>query len=381
MMRHLRSLWNTPAAVPAPPKRVWRDWALVALIPVVAVLETLARINEAGIVPMAVVTVAAVPTLLWRRTRPLTMLLSAFVVTEAVRLVNTLLLGNSDVQLYSQVYMLILIYAVFRWGSGRAALLGLALMVGTTAASTLVPPIDLTEVIGSFAIVLLTVTVGLLVRARVQGRSRELDRAKADERAELARDLHDTVAHHVSAIVIRAQAGLATADADPGTAKSALAVIEEEASRSLDEMRTMVQVLRRDDTMELAPTPAVADLQRLASSGDAGPEVTVQVDDEVGALAAPIAAALYRIAQESVTNARRHARHATRIDVQVAAVGERVRLTVHDDGAAVSPGVAGYGLTGMAERAALLGGTCTAGPSPDGGWLVVADLPRKGGAS
>jgi signal transduction histidine kinase len=158
-------------------------------------------------------------------------------------------------------------------------------------------------------------------------------------------------------------------------------VIEEEASRTLDEMRTMVRVLRRDDAVELAPAATVTDLQRLVSTGDSGPAVTVRVDDAVGALAAPIASALYRIAQESVTNARRHARHATRVDVLLVATGDRVRLTVHDDGVPGSASAAGYGLTGMAERAALLGGICTAGPDPDGGWIVVADLPRRGGAT
>jgi signal transduction histidine kinase len=94
---------------------------------------------------------------------------------------------------------------------------------------------------------------------------------------------------------------------------------------------------------------------------------------------------VFRIAQEAITNARRHARDATRVDVRVAVDGAGVRLNVSDDGrAAAAPArpegpataVAGYGITGMRERAALLGGTCEAGPAPDGGWLVAAALPR-----
>jgi signal transduction histidine kinase len=96
-----------------------------------------------------------------------------------------------------------------------------------------------------------------------------------------------------------------------------------------------------------------------------------------------VGAAIYRIAQESITNAIKHARHATRVDVRVTGDGDRVRLTVRDDGDAGPSGAdpsAGYGLAGMTERAALLGGTLEAGPSADSGWTVTAVLPRNGTA-
>jgi signal transduction histidine kinase len=92
---------------------------------------------------------------------------------------------------------------------------------------------------------------------------------------------------------------------------------------------------------------------------------------------------MYRLAQEAITNAVQHARHATRIDVQVAGEHDCVRLTVHDDGDAgsVDRGRSGYGLIGMAERAALLGGTFEAGPGADKGWTVNAVVPRAGASS
>ena len=95
-------------------------------------------------------------------------------------------------------------------------------------------------------------------------------------------------------------------------------------------------------------------------------------------LSPPVSAATYRIAQESVTNALRHARHAARIEVCVAGDADYVRLTVHDDGEAVSAlrATAGYGVVGMMERATLLGGTVEVGPAPDRGWVVDAVLPR-----
>ena len=91
-----------------------------------------------------------------------------------------------------------------------------------------------------------------------------------------------------------------------------------------------------------------------------------------------VAAAVFRIAQEAVTNARRHAREATRVDVDLRVGEGGVRLDVRDDGRAAASGAPGYGITGMRERAALLGGSCDAGPLPTGGWAVTASLPRKG---
>jgi signal transduction histidine kinase len=103
--------------------------------------------------------------------------------------------------------------------------------------------------------------------------------------------------------------------------------------------------------------------------------VHVRVADELGPLAPTTATALFRLAQESVTNARRHARGATRVDVSVDPTESGVRLRVHDDGTPAPYPHAGYGLAGMVERATLLGGACTAGPDPAGGWTVDATLP------
>jgi signal transduction histidine kinase len=194
------------------------------------------------------------------------------------------------------------------------------------------------------------------------------------ERERLARDLHDTVAHHVSAMAIRAQAGIATAASDPAAAIDALRIIDAEAARALDEMRGIVRILRAEEPMDLTPGPRVADLEQLASR--TGPTVEVEVVGEADGLQPPVGAAIYRLAQEAVTNARRHARHATRIDVRVVVDENSVRLRVSDDGEPRPSGAPGYGLVGMTERAGLLGGTCAAGPDPDRGWIVTAELPR-----
>lgn len=367
MIGRLRALWSAPPAAPAPPRRVWRDWLLVALVPLSATIEGFARAGTPLIVPAVVLAVVVlVPALFWRRARPLLVLLSAFVVITAFELVTA-----RSLELYTLAFALLLVYSVFRWGDGRALLAGGAFVLVVTTASVVTAPFELSNVIGSYIVLMLVVTVGLLFRGRAASRVRELDRVRSREREDLARDLHDTVAHHVSAIAIQAQAGLADASA----AESALRVIEAEATRTLTEMRSMVRVLRHDDP-SLAPTATLAEV-----SGLAGGLVHVQVEGDTEQVAAPVAAAVYRIAQESVTNAQRHARGATRIDVRVAVDGELVKLTVHDDGAATSPGAPGYGITGMRERAALLGGTCTADRDPAGGWTVTAWLPRAGGAA
>jgi signal transduction histidine kinase len=164
----------------------------------------------------------------------------------------------------------------------------------------------------------------------------------------------------------------------------ALEAIGEEASRTLDEMRTMVGALRQGEEPDLAPQPGVADIERLARSTGNRPRVDVELWGDLDDLRPSVDTALYRLAQESITNALRHARHATRILVCVTGDDDDVRLTVRDDGIASPAGASsssGYGLTGMTERAKLLGGTLEAGPNRNRGWTVSAVLPRNGTAT
>ena len=372
MTSPLRSVWEAPAAHPPPPRRVWRDWVLVGVLPLLGVLEAAARPDVPWRVLWVAVLIVFVPTLLWRRTRPLLMLVIVFAV------MTTLSIAIGEPQLASTAYPLLLVYAVVRWGTGRAMLIGPAIAVGSGALTLALGPTTIDDIIGSVAVVVTTITLGVAVRSRAAARARELDRLKLLEREQLARDLHDTVAHHVSAIAIQAQAGTAVAAADPDAAAEVLRVIEREASRTLAEMRSIVRMLRREDEAETAPGPEIADLRRLARSEHGGPTVDVQLTGAVDELPPTIAAAVYRLAQEGVTNARRHARNATSVDVLVHADATGIRLDVRDDGDPAASAAPGYGITGMIERATLLGGTCEAGPAPDGGWVVTAVLPRSG---
>jgi signal transduction histidine kinase len=290
-----------------------------------------------------------------------------------------LLTAGRPIESYSMAYVLILVYALVRWGSGREVVIGAAAIVAQVCVTVVVGRTSFGDGVGGLVVTFAAGALGAATRYRAVVRTRTLEQVKLVERERLARDLHDTVAHHVSAIAIRAQAGLAMAPSSPDAAVDALRLIESEASSALVEMRGMVRVLRRDLPAELAPSPRLADLDQLAGHGRSGPAVDVGIVGDVDDLLPSVGTAIYRLAQESVTNARRHARHATRIEVRVTADDTSVRLRVSDDGdtSAARP-AAGYGLIGMVERAGLLGGTCEAGPNPGGGWTVTAVLPRAG---
>ncbi len=376
-----RSLWAEPRA-PNPTAQGWRDWALVAALVPVAVLEGVFRDDLVWRVLSVAVVVALVPTLLWRRTHPLAAVVVAFGTIATVQVVS-LVVGVEWEGLNTGAFVLLLPYALFRWGSGREAATGLAVILVPVLLSAF-DPIPIGETFAGGMVVLLAAAIGVSVRYQDKARARGLDQVKLLEREQLARELHDTVAHHVSAIAIRAQAGRVVAPTDPDAALAALAVIEEEASRTLAEMRAMVGALRQGEEPDLAPQRGVADIERLATGEGDRPRVDIALSGDLDGLRPSIDAALYRLAQESITNALRHARHATRILVEVRGEDDCVRLTVGDDGdaGAFDPrSSSGFGLIGMAERARLLGGALSAGPNGDRGWTVRAVLPRDPGGS
>ena len=207
VIRLLRSALNAPGAAPPPPRRVWRDWALLALVVVLAVLETLIRtqITAPRIEPIsqpllaAAFVLVAAPTLLWRRTRPLLMLAIAFGATGLA----TLLLADSI--LFASGFVVFTLYALFRWGNGRALVVGSGIVLANLVLSAL-RGTTIGDLIGEAAFFAIVLTLAIALRYRARARMRELDGARLMEREMLARDLHDTVAHHVSAISIRAQA-------------------------------------------------------------------------------------------------------------------------------------------------------------------------------
>lgn len=374
----LRSVYEEPRA-PHAPARSLRDWCLLGVLLVLGLVEVLARPELDWSSPGPIVSWLAMPAVLWRRSRPLIAVAIGFGAATALDLLR-LRLGGEPVKPHALAHLLVLAYALFRWGSGRERFAGLALMVASASVGSLADRLSVGEWIGAFAVLISPMALAAAVRSRDRASRHQLQRARLEERHDLARDLHDTVAHHVSAIAVRAQAGLATSSADPANALDALRDVESEARRALEEMRSMVGVLRRDEPGPLAPQPRIRDLASLAGASSGRPEIDMTIAREAEELSPTLSAAVYRLAQESITNALRHARRATRIEVEVSTDAESVRLVVRDDGEAVRRGAVhqGFGLAGMRERAELLGGTCSASPGPDGGWTVMAVLPRSG---
>src|SRR5690349_7358999 len=379
----LRSLWAEPRPANAP-DRGPRDWALVAALVGWSLLEVVlgrAAWTSADLAPGPVLllyALAVIGPLPWRRTHPLVAVAVSFGTLMIVDLVR-ILTGSHGAPLSSTSAARILTYALLRWGSGREAAIGLGVILLWQPITTVADPVGLAGKVGGHAFFLSAAALGAAVRYRAKIRFRDIDQAKAREREQLARELHDTVAHHVSGIAIQAQAGRAIAASQPERAVEALAVIEDAATRTLTELRAIVGVLRASQDTEFAPQPGVAEVEQLATDGPARPCVEVTLSGEFDDLSPAVGAAIYRLAQESVTNARRHARYATQVTVAVTGDADRVRLTIDDDGSAAGGRApAGYGLVGMRERASLLGGTFHAGPAAERGWRVEAVLPRTG---
>jgi signal transduction histidine kinase len=190
----------------------------------------------------------------------------------------------------------------------------------------------------------------------------------------MARELHDIVSHNLSVVVVQA-AGARAAGADSG----ALEKIERSGREALVEMRRLLGVLRDDgDAPDPAPQPGVAQLQELATTVQAaGLRVGLRVEGPFEQLPAAVSLTVYRIVQEALTNALKHAGPAT-VDVNVSCTPSAVSVEVADDGRqAVQNGSkgTGHGLLGMRERVALFGGELRVGPRPSGGYAVAARLP------
>jgi signal transduction histidine kinase len=210
-----------------------------------------------------------------------------------------------------------------------------------------------------------------------------LDHVARGERARIARELHDVVAHHISMVAVQAETARLTIPGMPGAGTRALGAIGDTARAALTEMRRLLGVLREDaevDGPELSPQPGLEQLGRLLDQArDAsGSAARLILSGRPRRLDPGVELAAYRIVQEALTNARRHARGAA-VDVELHYGDHDIGLRVRDNGpgpVAVAAGD-GHGLTGMRERAASVGGRLRTGPAPGGGFVVEATLPGE----
>ncbi|HMJ75386.1 MAG TPA: histidine kinase [Iamia sp.] len=266
-----------------------------------------------------------------------------------------------------------------------------ALTVLTVSTWPMEPMVRILFTLGAGGVWALGVGGGLYLRHLDDSQVQAAHDARRAERLDLARELHDLVAHYVTGIVVQAQAAQVVADRDPTAAGAALDRIEGAGRDALGAMRTLVGSLRaEDEDAPTAPPPGLVALDGLAGLSDlversraTGLPVTVTVTPDAARAAHGAAAtSIHRIVQESLTNVHRHAAEPTRAEVDVRLVGTHLVVTVTDDGRQAGDADrtlvgAGFGLVGMAERAHALAGSLTAGPldPPAHGWRVQATLP------
>ena len=380
-----------------------RDVILAAAVTALGLLVTFVRIGDGTIyhgprLPNAILSVLVTGTLVWRRTRPLPAVTWIFAVYAA-----SFVVIRHDLQMVAGFVVVIVLVASAGYHASRREALA-CLAVGLAIPAVLIP---LEPQLGGWSgAVFDAAFVALPWLAARALRNRE-DRAAAlgtqlalaqarqreilhEERAQIARELHDIVAHSVSVILLQVGAARMRAPGQPGLAEP-LHAAEASGRQALAELRRLLGVLNdvsaerpgrdhaADERAPEAPQPSIATLDRLASTvRNAGLDVDLAITGAVRPLPPGLELSVYRIVQEALTNVLRHAR-ASRAEVRVGYGPDTVTIDVVDDGTArTASGVpAGHGLVGMRQRARVFGGTTTAGPAPGGGWQVRAELPAE----
>jgi signal transduction histidine kinase len=277
------------------------------------------------------------------------------------------------------------LYALAVWTPARRFAAGLALVVAADLVTSASPNANVHSAV-PFAVV--TAVVMLLVRrvigdrerrAHIAERERDVATREAvvEERARIARELHDVIAHHVSMIVLQAGAERRVLDGANGSTREVLETIEQVGRGALTETRRLLGMLRSDTDEPLMPQPGLDDVPTLVTQlREVGLPVELHVDGERRELPVGIELSAYRIVQEALTNALKHAGDA-RTSVHVRYGPNSLELEIADDGAGNASRVSGggHGLIGMRERVALYGGRFEARPDPQGGFVVRVRLP------
>ena len=335
---------------------------------------------------------------------PLTLLLAVpiYVVVLSLPLYDRIRLGGGVLDHATEFHLLPILavaYLVAQSGAMSPLVVGTVCLAGTGVlfvdldSLMLAPGFGWSRVLFALFVVAGTTFLGALVREQRRLRAVESQKVVVEERTRIARELHDVVAHHVSAIVIRAQAAERLAPGRPEVAVEAVRWIADAGKEALTGMRHAVQVLREEDgdrpvdlsphgdrAVDLAPQPTLADLRGIVERlAPVGLDVEIALPDPLPAVDPQVELAAVRIAQEGVTNTLRHA-DARRAVVHVAEQAGHLVVAVDDDGRSgrvPTLSASGHGLRGMAERAAACGGRLEIDRSDLGGWSVRATLPCR----
>jgi signal transduction histidine kinase len=319
--------------------------------------------------------------LAWRRVHP-----AAVAVAVAAAAVLEMSIGGYRDSIVALACYVIVPYSLgAHHKSTRELLVGLAVFVPVGVGSTLVQG-GATVANVAAGVFLLTgaLLAGLWVR-QLRLRAEMLEQlgedrvhaAVAEERARIARDLHDEVAHAMSVIAVQAEAADGALAHDPELVRTPLVAIRDTARSALGDMRRVLGALGGGEAPDEASQPGLARLDSLVETARAGGlSVALSVDGEPRSLPAPLDVAAYRVVQEALTNVRKHS-GARRVEVVVRYRDEAVHVEVVDDGDGSGPGGgSGKGLAGIRERVGVLGGHVVAGPGP-GGFALRAVLPLR----
>jgi len=332
----------------------------------------------------AIVVPAAALSLAWRRRAPLIVL--ALVMGSIAGL--AVAFGGS--QTWSSLFLsVVAVYSAATYASSLTTTM--ALTASGIAVHDLNDPAISTfgDWVWSSTLAALTVMVGFtgrklrlreeLVRARAEALSQEEERTAeraAEERRRIARELHDIVAHNLGLMVLQAGAAEQILDRDPARARATLESIRYTGQRAIGEMGTLLGLLRGDPISATEPQPSLADLDDLvASMRKAGLDVETVIEGRVRQLPSALDVSTFRIVQEGLTNALKHAGPA-HVRVVLCYREQELEVAVEDDGSGVRNGCGSrHGLAGIGERVSVFGGRLDAGPRPEGGWGLRAVLP------
>jgi signal transduction histidine kinase len=321
--------------------------------------------------------------LVWRRTYPQLVLLAVL----AASVGSVVLVAPRQAAFEAFLAMLIAFYSVGAHVEGRRSYavggLGVAFVLLGGIISQVAGWEDGGNGVPTAVFALAAWIIGTIIRSwRERALELEVQRdlqasaAVAVERGRIARELHDVIAHNISMIVVQAGAAARVLEGEQPEVRTALDAIETTGRETVDEMRRLLGVLRRaDDGQALAPQPGLASLDALVEQvNDAGLPVSLTVEGTPQPLPPGLDLSAYRIAQEGLTNALKHA-GAARATLRVTYERNAVEIEIRDDGAGAAAGAGtGHGLVGMRERVALWGGKLQVGPEA-GGWVVRAWLP------
>jgi signal transduction histidine kinase len=280
------------------------------------------------------------------------------------------------------------LYALTVWTPSRRFAAGFVVVLGAVLASSLGPGASLKQAVsfglveGVVMLLVRRVIVDRDRRAQIAERERDVAAREAvvEERARIARELHDVIAHHVSMIVLQAGAERRVLTDANASTREVLETVEQSGRSALTETRRLLGMLRGDGSDPLTPQPGLGDVPMLVGQlRDAGLPVELSIDGERRELPVGIELSAYRIVQEALTNTLKHAGDA-RATVHVRYGPDSLELEIADDGSGVgkrTPGGGGHGLVGMRERVALYGGRFDASRRPSGGFAIRVVLPIR----